>query len=393
MLEDTATNTEDWIFVARSVAKLPDSQCLASQCMEMAFSAAGDARDWVLLATTWSRDFKSAGMAASDLAIAEGRAYAPHTWIMIADVWQKELQHSAAAARCLEQAETIAESTDSWIQIAKAWMTTLQDSHAAVRCLVKARDVAKGLEYHEALEKRAPGMSASLISEAIRRLTHDADVEGYVETLQAAVSDYISRRPDVVLDLGILTGDAVESGSWGTDCMSERREGSYARYYRFTLPHAADVTFELVSNEYTYLYLISGEAHDGEVIAKDTDFEHLDECTEFEQVDIDDEVYFRDRLEFRTRISRNLPAGNYAVEVTTYYEVKRDSFNLEITLDYIESQLVTPVPPRALSGARPTLSCVCTSRSLSGVRSPCPRARLPVPAGTPPRAQRRPERP
>ncbi len=68
------------------------------------------------------------------------------------------------------------------------------------------------------------------------------------------VTDYRSREQAAVMGLGVLTSPSTSLiGTWGPECVSERREGSYARYYTFTLAQAAGVTINLKSDVDTFL--------------------------------------------------------------------------------------------------------------------------------------------
>ena len=299
MSDDTANTAEEWVFVARSVAGLPDGQPLALRCMARAGMAAQDEGDWVSVATAWAQDFDDLDLAGRCMTMAEAAIEQAYDWVWIAGILKEDLQVSDAASRCMGEAEEAAEDTD-----------------AATRCMERAEDAAEGLEDHEAIEEAwregTPGLDGSIRNEAIQRLSDNPDVSDYLETFGMAVADYASRQQSTVLDLCVLTSSSTtQIGTWGAECVSERREGSYARYYTFTLPQAASVTIDLKSEVDAYLYLVSGDAHDGDVLAEDDD---VGDNTD-------------------SRITRRLAAGTYAIEATTFNEEEAGAFTLEISLD------------------------------------------------------------
>jgi len=83
---------------------------------------------------------------------------------------------------------------------------------------------------------------------------------------------------------------------WETDCSSEHRAMSYAKYYSFTLSSSQEVTIDLESSVDSYLYLLDGEGMDGAVIDEDDDGGAGD----------------------NSRIVQTLAAGTYTVEATTF---------------------------------------------------------------------------
>ena len=316
MSDDTANTAEEWVFVARSVAGLPDGQPLALRCMARAGMAAQDEGDWVCVATAWAQDFDDPDLAGRCMAMAEAAIEQAYDWAWIAGIWKEELQVSGAASRCMGEAEEAAEDTDDWIHIAKSWMEIFQDTDAATRCMERAEDAAEGLEDHEAIEEAwrvgVPGLDGSIRNEAIQRLSDNPDVSDYLETFGMAVADHVNRQQAAILDLGVLTSSSTtQIGTWGAECVSERREGSsYARYYTFTLPQAAGVTIDLKSDVDAFLYLVSGDAHDGDVLDEDDDGGE----------DTD------------SRIRRSLAAGTCAIEATTFNEEEAGAFTLQVSL-------------------------------------------------------------
>ena len=68
-----------------------------------------------------------------------------------------------------------------------------------------------------------------------------------------------STRPAACDIAEIASDGSPVAGSWGADCESQERAGSYARYYQFTLTESADIWVELESEDTeTALYLREG---------------------------------------------------------------------------------------------------------------------------------------
>ena len=101
------------------------------------------------------------------------------------------------------------------------------------------------------------------------------------------------------------------SGTWASDCMSEAKSGSYARYYSFTLSaaQAGYVEMNLTSGADPYLALRRGEGRDGTVVASN------------------DNVGSRN---FNSAINMMLDAGTYTVEATTYFAGQTGDFTLSV---------------------------------------------------------------
>ena len=130
-----------------------------------------------------------------------------------------------------------------------------------------------------------------------------------------------------------LTGDGPVSGEWAAGCESEEREGRYARYYSFTLAQDSSVTITLerTSGEAdTYLNLWSGTNRTGAPLDSDDDTPDTS----------------------RSEITRDLPAGDYTIEATTYDEGETGSFTLRVS----GLGAATTPPP----GPEPTEQCVQT---------------------------------
>ena len=113
-----------------------------------------------------------------------------------------------------------------------------------------------------------------------------------------------------IVDIGTLGSDQVSrSGSWTSECTSENRSGSYARYYGFTLTESKVVTIDLTSSDAdAYLYLMRGVGRDGDIVTFDDD----------------------GGAGYNSQIARVLQSGEYTIEATTYLARDSDSFTLEI---------------------------------------------------------------
>ena len=109
--------------------------------------------------------------------------------------------------------------------------------------------------------------------------------------------------------LGSLTQEISRTGTWGDDCSSSRRAGSYSRFYSFTLPYGTEVQIDLTSEQDPYLYLFAGDREPGRVL--------------LENDDIDSE-------NVNSRITARLDEGNYTIEATTYSAAATGEFSLGI---------------------------------------------------------------
>ncbi len=111
---------------------------------------------------------------------------------------------------------------------------------------------------------------------------------------------------------GTVAEDGSLNGEWSSDCPSENRPGSYARYYSFTLTQRSEVTITLEGTSGdadTYLNLLSGAGTDGSVLHFNDD----------------------DGGITRSRIQETLGAGTYTVEATTYGAEQTGSFTLTVS--------------------------------------------------------------
>jgi hypothetical protein len=87
------------------------------------------------------------------------------------------------------------------------------------------------------------------------------------------------------------------------------RSNRFARYYTFTLSQAASVRLDLDSTADNYLYLLSGSGTGGGVLAQDDNGGDS----------------------FNARIARDLAAGTYTIEATTWGALRTGSFTLTLT--------------------------------------------------------------
>ena len=98
-------------------------------------------------------------------------------------------------------------------------------------------------------------------------------------------------------DLGALSGGVTRVGNLGGDCESPNYPGKLARYYSFTLGQAGPVEIELFSTAFdTLLALREGTDAEGRLVVSDDDG---GDGT-------------------NSRISRELSAGTYTIEATSY---------------------------------------------------------------------------
>ena len=127
----------------------------------------------------------------------------------------------------------------------------------------------------------------------------------------------------------ITTDGSAVPGSWGADCESQEREGSYARYYQFTLAEGDSVRVLLESPDpEPVLYLRQGAGNtSGDTVPNgfndgDSEYDYL-----------------------RASIEENLAAGTYTIEATTYNPGKTPDFTLTVS-----AFGGSPVPPQRFYG-------------------------------------------
>ena len=162
--------------------------------------------------------------------------------------------------------------------------------------------------------------------------------------------------------------EAIESdnsweGTWDSGCPSMNRDGSYARYYTFTLTDSADVSITLESTVDPYLFLLEGSGPEGAKLYENDDIETGSDTN--------------------SRIIQALPAGEYTIEATTYSSGETGEFTLTVTGLQVEgpptptpTQIPTPTPePTVTPGPTPEPTPVppggiaqygCTADDLEG---------------------------
>ena len=146
--------------------------------------------------------------------------------------------------------------------------------------------------------------------------------EAYASIL--AVLPSVSTDP-CVTSLGTLSGAVTQTGSWRGGCDSANRSGSQARFYSFTLEQRTEVTFDLTSEQDTYLYLLQGAGKDGTAVHDNDDAEAGNPNS-------------------GSRITATLEAGEYTVEATTYSAGATGDFTLAITPTIATTEPPGPEP-------------------------------------------------
>ena len=139
-----------------------------------------------------------------------------------------------------------------------------------------------------------------------------ASMQPDVIRIEPIVGPWVHQTPSdpCIVGLGTLgLTQESRSGSWTSECPSESRSGSYARYYSFTLTESKVVTIALTSDDVdTYMYLKNGVGRDGNVVTED-----------------DDGGYG-----VNSQIVSILQPGDYTIEATTYGSGDSGSFTLGI---------------------------------------------------------------
>ena len=95
----------------------------------------------------------------------------------------------------------------------------------------------------------------------------------------------------------VLTENGTIKDQWTSSCQSRQRYGRYSQFYTFDVSEQSTITIDLVSSTDTYLYLRAGQGTD-----------------RGPSVEFNDDAGSR----HNARISRQLHAGWYTVEATTY---------------------------------------------------------------------------
>ncbi len=137
-----------------------------------------------------------------------------------------------------------------------------------------------------------------------------------------AVSDDDDPAPVGDPCVAALSGDGSVTGQWAAGCGSSARAGRYARFYTFSLDSPSRLTIDLESTADTFMYLRRGAAQkSGAALVSNDDGGDG----------------------YNSRISRQLAAGDYTIEATTYRASTARSFTL--TVDGIPAQTVVQPDP------------------------------------------------
>ena len=146
------------------------------------------------------------------------------------------------------------------------------------------------------------------------------DLELGIQTIEAQVGNNLASTGFTVTESGTpgpvdacgqrLSADGLASGRWSAGCDSQERDGSYARFYTFTLAEPREVSIRLESEVDTYLYLRAGEAKSGAFLHENDDIESGNTDS---------------------RIVAALAAGTYTLEATTFHTNRTGSFTLTVS--------------------------------------------------------------
>ena len=111
-------------------------------------------------------------------------------------------------------------------------------------------------------------------------------------------------------DLGALGGTVTRTGNLGDDCVSPNYSGRLARYYSFTLGQSGPVEIDLVSSAFdAFVALREGTDAAGRLVVTDDD----------------------GGQGTNSRIERDLSAGTYTIEATSYATGVTGAFTLTVT--------------------------------------------------------------
>ena len=246
-------------------------------------SLADSTGDYVRIAERWRKWFPELDEFEKIMADAEEAVDTPSEWVWIALKWKDDFQDYDKAVACMWAAK--GGTASSWEHVLRAWQEDFQDLDSFRRALNTA--YSEGVPF---------GQMTSMVV---------GDLEAY---------DLIEKTS--LVDLGTLTESMVSRvGAWDKEHHSERRQGSIAGYYRFSLSQDRHATIILTSDVDNYLYLIRGEDPNGHAIAVDQG----------------------ESLEALSLINFNLDAGTYTIEVTTDQVEAFGIFNLKI---YLENESV-----------------------------------------------------
>lgn len=271
--------------VAEAEEHIENNPGEAIRCLLDAENFADGSTDWIRIARAWKKDFQDSDSATHCMEKAEEAVDTSYDWVRIAKVWKEDYQDTDAAIACMEAAEEFSigfyeKSSDAWEWILETWKKDFRDTDNYLRCVEKCAD-----------DLEEPW-------NCIETALHDD-----------FIYDQFVREQAASTDLGVLMESIpTRIGIWNSDCVSERRPGSYARYYNFEIHQDAEISVFLESNENnsvdTYLYLVKGDRSSGEVLYEDSGSLSL--------------------------VKGSLVPGTYTVEATTYEEKVTEIFTLKI---------------------------------------------------------------
>ncbi len=376
MQGDVAKSAAEWVFVARSLGQLPDSQSLALRCLSRAGTSAQDVADWLALARAWAKDFNDLALARQCIAKAEALAEESEddswddSWTRIADIWvemgndsqaieifrerfelgwwwyfeylqwhmhrdlndrtswidwlvesaREEVTNYSYALRYLVEAEKAAESASDWVRIAVTWHQVFQNSDCAVYCM----DQAEGTDYDgwmllAKVWKRHFG-NLDNYNRCVREAWDSGGdnlstgIDSFIEDAELDLNTLTSRAEGAIVDLGDLTDLSVSRfGAWSDECVSKRRPESFARYYSFTVSRKDRVSIYLTSNLGAYLYLVDGAVPCGDTLAEDSN-----------------DIGGRNGDTLCQAAADGLAPGTYSIEAATYHKGEGGVFNLTV---------------------------------------------------------------
>ena len=183
------------------------------------------------------------------------------------------------------------------------------------------------------LSNAANGMDRTLvIQHTIENFTHFNGYFGFLGTTGGATDRHVIHSVSYGSDdsattneddcATVLTEDGSVDGTWGSECVSESRQGRYARYYTFRLLQQSDVTITLQSDALeagdTYLYLRQGEdQREGDAYLENDDHE-------------DDNSNDFNLPSHASGITATLQPGYYTIEATTFYQGETGAFTLTL---------------------------------------------------------------
>ena len=182
-----------------------------------------------------------------------------------------------------------------------AWLALREGADVEGRALVQDDDGGQGTNSRIATELAAGTYTIEATSFAA------GDTGAFTLTVTAAGAGVGGCALD---DLGAVSGTVMRVGDLGGDCESPSYPGRLARYYSFTLEQAGPVEIDLFSTAFdTFLALREGTDAAGPLVVSDDDG---GEGT-------------------NSRIDRELAAGTYTIEATSYATGVTGAFTLTVT--------------------------------------------------------------